>query len=105
MRRALINARSAICVRADAFSIGESGWTVDGDDPVRSNCLRFCNHSVRRANCEAGSIRAFDEELGIFLKASRPINQGEELFFNYGDEYWADRAPSDSLRRVVIDLL
>ena len=41
----------------------------------------------------------------IYLEAVQDIPAGSELFFDYGDDYWVDRAPSTSLRRVVIDLL
>ena len=79
---------------------GIPGWIIDGENPETSSWSRYVNHSLRRQNCHA-----FPGPGYIYLEATQDIAAGDELFFNYGDEYWEDRAPSDSLRRIVIDLL
>eukprot|EP00320_Phaeocystis_rex_P019516 CAMPEP_0119090286 /NCGR_PEP_ID=MMETSP1178-20130426/152077_1 /TAXON_ID=33656 /ORGANISM="unid sp, Strain CCMP2000" /LENGTH=173 /DNA_ID=CAMNT_0007073693 /DNA_START=58 /DNA_END=579 /DNA_ORIENTATION=+ len=76
------------------------GWVIDGEDPERSSWSRYVNHSLRRQNCHAFPGPGF-----IYLEAIQDIPAGSELFFNYGDDYWIDRAPPTSLRRVAIDLL
>lgn len=55
-------------------------WTIDGSP--RSNIARYINHSCE-PNCEAD---IFDEK--ILISALRDIEQGEELTFDYGKEYF-----------------
>ena len=76
------------------------GWIIDGEDPERSSWARYINHSMRRRNCFALSGPGF-----IYLRATKDIPKGGELFFEYGDDYWQERAPERSWRRVAIDLL
>ena len=58
----------------------ENGWTVDGS--VRSNIARFINHSCKpNAEAELKNER-------IFLYATRKIAAGEEMTFDYGEEYF-----------------
>merc|ERR1719174_2403002 len=67
-----------------AFDFG-NGFTVDGEDPSSSSFVRYINHSVRRANCEA--LQAWDEEDttgAVYLETKRAIKAGEELLFDYG---------------------
>lgn len=71
-----------------AFELGDSGWLVDGEELAQSSWLRYVNHSVRRANCEAGACKAFGETYAIYLTTTQPISKGQECFFNYGDDYW-----------------
>ena len=40
----------------------------------------------------------------IGARAGHALPAGNELFFCYGDDYWEDRAPENSLRRIAIDL-
>lgn len=58
----------------------ENGWTIDGS-PM-SNIARWINHSCE-PNCET-DIQ--DERILIF--AVRDIAVGEELSFDYGEEYF-----------------
>jgi SET domain-containing protein len=63
------------------FEIDEK-LTIDGS--VRTNTARYINHSCR-PNCEA--------ELDgnrIFIYATKNIAAGEELTYDYGDEYFND---------------
>lgn len=65
---------------------------------------RYVNHSKRRANCVAQDAFDEDAELGaVFLETSRDVSRGEELLFNYGDEYWDNRMPRFSPTRLKID--
>ena len=88
-----------------AYAMGlANGKVVDGEDPRRSNFVRYINHSVLRANCRAED--AFDETSNIaavFLETTRPIRAGDELLFDYGAEYWDSRAPRFSPARLKID--
>jgi len=58
----------------------DKDWTIDGS--ARSNLARYINHSCD-SNCEA------EEEGGrIMIYAFRTIAAGEELTYDYGDEYY-----------------
>lgn len=61
------------------FDLG-NGFTIDG--ATRKNTARYINHSCD-PNCEA-------EQQGerIFIHALQHIEAGEELTFDYGDEYF-----------------
>lgn len=62
-------------------------WTgrkkmIDGN--IKENTARFINHSCR-PNCEA------DGPSGrVFIRSLRRIKAGEELTYDYGDEYFND---------------
>ncbi|KAL1530592.1 hypothetical protein AB1Y20_001492 [Prymnesium parvum] len=86
-----------------AFELG-NGVTMDGEDPRKSSFVRYINHSVRRANCEA--FQAWDENdvtAAVYIETKRPIRAGEELLFDYGSGYWDSRAPRFSPSRIMID--
>ena len=55
-------------------------WTIDGS--LRSNIARYINHSCF-PNCETDI-----EEGKIIIRALRDIEAGEELSFDYGEEYF-----------------
>lgn len=55
-------------------------WTIDGSP--RSNIARYINHSCA-PNCESD---IFDGK--ILISAIRDIEAGEELSFDYGEEYF-----------------
>lgn len=56
------------------------GKTIDGNIP--SNTARYINHSCR-PNCEA-----YGPPGRIFIFSLRRIKAGEELFYDYGEEYF-----------------
>ncbi len=53
---------------------------VDGS--TRQNIARYVNHSCR-PNCETEIKRG-----QIFISSIKNIKKGEELFYDYGKEYW-----------------
>lgn len=60
-------------------------WTgrkkmIDGN--VKENIARFVNHSCR-GNCEADGPRG-----RVFIRSIRKIKAGEELTYDYGEEYF-----------------
>lgn len=57
-------------------------WTIDGKE--RGNIARYINHSCD-PNCETEV-----EGERIFVYAIRDIAAGEELAYDYGDEYYND---------------
>jgi SET domain-containing protein len=71
------------------FEIDRS-WTIDGS--ARSNRARYINHSCD-PNCEA-EIR----DGRIMLYAAQDIAAGEELSFDYGDEYFDEFIRSKGCR-------
>lgn len=54
--------------------------TIDGS--TRENKARYVNHSCR-PNAEADIIKG-----QVFIMALRKIKAGEEIFYDYGKEYW-----------------
>ncbi|HSE56753.1 MAG TPA: SET domain-containing protein [Candidatus Paceibacterota bacterium] len=61
-----------------------SKWTVDGSS--RKNLARYINHSCR-PNCETDTN---ERTKRIFVTAIKNIKEGEELFYDYGKEFWND---------------
>lgn len=58
----------------------DKDWTIDGSP--RSNIARYMNHSCD-PNCETEI-----EDEKIIIRALRDIEIGEELTFDYGEEYF-----------------
>lgn len=56
-------------------------WTIDGT--ARNNIARYINHSCVRTNCEP-----IQYAMRIKITATRNIKPGEELYYNYGKEYF-----------------
>ncbi len=55
-------------------------WAIDGS--ARSNIARYINHSCE-PNCEAEVV-----ESRVHISACRDIAAGEELTYDYGEEYF-----------------
>ena len=90
-----------------AYAFGAGGdWLVDAEDASSSSWHRFINHSRRRPNLVACVAYWWFGPLGIvYFCATRDIRRGDELFFDYGDEYWDVRVKrADVLSRLKIDL-
>ena len=61
---------------------------VDAEDPVHANWCRYVNHDGD-PNMRVKSLAyAFGGEPRVWFVANRDIEPGEELCFDYGDEYW-----------------
>jgi hypothetical protein len=58
----------------------DDDWTIDGSP--RSNIARYINHSCD-PNCESDIVDG-----KILISAIRDIETGEELTFDYGEEYF-----------------
>jgi hypothetical protein len=56
-------------------------WTVDGSS--RRNVARYANHSCR-PNAESDVVRG-----KVILRAIKAIAAGEEITYDYGEEYFA----------------
>jgi len=54
-------------------------WTIDGSP--RSNTARYFNHSCT-PNCESTQTKTH-----VYIMATRTIKNGEELTYDYGEEY------------------
>jgi SET domain-containing protein len=108
-----------------AFQLG-ADWVIDAESTRGSGWGRYINHSVRRCNCEAvpvgweqipGVLWAGARSLlakvklypaapfAVFFETTRRIAPGEELFIDYGSEYWERQTSLPWLhpRRVMID--
>ncbi len=57
-----------------------SRWTIDG--APRRNVARYANHSCR-PNAESDIVRG-----RVFIDAKKNIAPGEEITYNYGEEYF-----------------
>jgi SET domain-containing protein len=58
----------------------DSAWTIDGS--ARSNIARYINHS-----CAPNAESELDDSR-VFIQALRTIEPGEEITFDYGEEYF-----------------
>ena len=80
-----------------------SGVLVDAEDATRSSWVRYINHSKRKANTEpidlVGSLDI------LFIQTTRDIAAGEEILFEYGDDYWDSRFFPLDPRRLAVDYL
>lgn len=63
------------------FRVDEK-WDIDGSP--RWNKARYINHSCK-PNCEA-----VNDDGRIFIVAKRKISAGEELAYDYGEEYFKE---------------
>ena len=72
-------------------------WIL-GEGP-NSNYTSYINHSGKYDNCRLVVSRRWKTAR---IEAIREIHAGEELFFNYGDEYWGvlDIEPTEYERRA-----
>jgi len=70
---------------------------IDAKDPERGNLLRYINDSrdASRNNCDFfqsnnGDLTDRDDDLkrAVGVKLLRDVAAGEELFLDYGEEYW-----------------
>lgn len=59
-----------------------SAWTIEGS--TRTNLARYINHSCA-PNCES----VLDGKR-VYIKAIRKIKTGEELSYDYGEEYFKE---------------
>lgn len=62
------------------FALGKD-WTISGDG--RENIARYINHSCVRTNCEP-----IQYAMRMKIRCTRDIKPGEELFYDYGKEYF-----------------
>ena len=65
----------------------------------KGNETRYINHS-NHPNCQAVSA-FYDGILHIIIRTVRKVSTGEQLFYNYGDEYWRTRNSPVSIGQDV----
>jgi len=65
---------------------------VDAEDEYESLWTRFINHAAPPfCNCRPKSIHeSYDGKPRVWFVANRDISVGEEICFDYGDDYWLD---------------
>lgn len=66
-------------------------WLINAEQ--KGNIARFINHSSKQANLEPEVIMLHSPELGkpfphVFLIALKDIKPGQQLFYDYGPDYW-----------------
>jgi SET domain-containing protein len=69
-----------------------TNYNIDAAVAHRSSLLRYLNHSSAEPNCyyDVRRVRGRREKRVSFF-TSRAVEAGEELRFDYGPQYWADR--------------
>lgn len=72
----------------------DSSAYVDAADPAKSNLARYMNHAEEgdepgSANCAAWTL--WEPSPRVLLFAARDIEEGEELLWDYGEQYWEGR--------------
>ncbi|KAJ1636502.1 hypothetical protein T492DRAFT_958411 [Pavlovales sp. CCMP2436] len=80
-----------------AYILGVGGDIfVDAEDPQHSNWCRYLNHD----NAPNIALKTLPRGLGgkprAWFVTLRAVQAGEELVFDYGDDYWHDSAPGSS---------
>ena len=91
-----------------SFRLKGGSYVLDAQDAERSNWLRYINHSRRLQNVlpvpAYASILGSEVNYAVVFQASKQIEAGAELLFDYGSAYW-DRMYPNRLepRRVMID--
>ena len=65
-------------------------FTLDEDVVIdgkgRENTARYINHSCK-PNAEA---EIDEDDNAVYIRAVKKINEGEEITYDYGKEYWKD---------------
>jgi hypothetical protein len=71
------------------FRVDGDDLYVDAEDPAFANWCRFINHSSD-ANLRVKSLAysGYTQGPRVWFVATRDIKEGEELCFDYGDDYW-----------------
>ncbi|KAL3940489.1 MAG: hypothetical protein SGBAC_004987 [Bacillariaceae sp.] len=77
-------------VDTGCFSLlGSQPIYIDGIDPEQSNLARYMNSASGEKANVYWKKQHFGAQAGaMHFYASREIQKGEELFFDYGDTYW-----------------
>jgi hypothetical protein len=64
---------------------------VDGINYKENNPLRYVNAPKNQQEKSIINTSMFQREGNVHYKTTRNINKGEELFIDYGDNYWTSR--------------
>jgi len=79
---------------------------VDGEDMDLSNWGRFVNHAPEDAPGCNLRCKTLEQDMHgnprVWFVATREIAEGEELLFDYGDNYWDDDA-SDAQEKELVN--
>lgn len=85
-----------------AFHINNRQY-IDAANPHTSFISRYINdcrpQDRRDGNCKENNARFSIQPGGrVFVKATKVIRHGEEIFLSYGRAYWADYRPAPDVR-------
>ena len=80
-----IRADYAVCIERPDFS----SVYLDGQDPLESNIARYMNHADVAPNCRVSTL--YEPTARALMFASRDLEVGEEMCWDYGPNYWRDR--------------
>ena len=73
------------------FEVGPETF-IDAADPKKSNIARFMNHGTSAQALNVKRVRRkWPQEPRVLFFAARDIEAGEELCFDYGNDYWEGR--------------
>ena len=68
---------------------------VDAEDEETASWCRYLNHSQKRPNLSMGTMVRPDGKPVVRFVVEREIKPGDELLFNYGENYWSFDDPID----------
>ena len=83
------------------YAISVDGIVVDAFDPHHSNWTRYCNHAAHGSrHCNAELVRRGER---FIVMATSDILIGDEILFDYGDDYWRTRdlIPNTMIRTTM----
>lgn len=78
----ILNKEQAAAVKTNQYLFEVNrNKTIDGS--VRWNIARYCNHACE----EAGNAESEIKKGRVFVKATKAIKEGEEIVYDYGEEF------------------
>lgn len=92
--------------RLEALTRGKDGERreIDGKDPTNSSVARYANTKTRKVgNNSAFTSRGKKGQVFPFLKASRAIKKGSEIFADYGRLYRGDIAKAMRMKKKNVE--
>ena len=57
------------------FEVPDTNWVIDGEDKSQASVVRYVNHSIRRANCEAGRLNLQGRCWGIYCEPTLSLQR------------------------------
>mmetsp|Transcript_29134 Transcript_29134/g.38316 ORF Transcript_29134/g.38316 Transcript_29134/m.38316 type:complete len:199 (-) Transcript_29134:220-816(-) len=72
------------------FGVSSCDLFIDAEDEDISSWARYINHSTSPNLCPKSLPSGMDGKPRVWFVATRDIFEGEELCYDYGDNYWQE---------------